>query len=133
MIKNLTVALFLALGATTAFCGTSYKLNDAQIDNLMTSAVEVSTIELSPLSLNSDAILTGDDKTMGGYLLRSFFCGFIGLHRSYMGTGGKSVWWWYCCIPVVGGVTNLVDFWGVVFGGQKALDKFKDNSKKWVW
>jgi TM2 domain-containing membrane protein YozV len=52
----------------------------------------------------SSQALTKGDKTVGGYLLRAFFCGSFALHRSYMGTGGKSIilalllysWWSWC-------------------------------------
>jgi TM2 domain-containing membrane protein YozV len=73
------------------------------------------------------------DKTVIGYLVRAFFCGEFALHRYYMGTGGKALFWYYFCIPVVGGVAGFVDFWWVVFKGEEAMNKYADNPKFLVW
>ena len=136
LTKNMK-KLFFALAILVGFASTSfaneYKLNDQQVESLFENANDISFASedlASGLALNSAA---AGEQTVGGYLLRSFFCGFIGLHRSYMGTDGEKVWWWYFCIPVAGPVTNLVDFWGVVFMGKKQLDKYKNNGKKIVW
>ena len=72
-------------------------------------------------------------QSLDGGCHRAFFCGGIALHRDYMGTGGKSMWWFYLCVPVAGGVDACVDFWWVVFKGSEAMDKYKDNSKFFVW
>lgn len=129
MIKKLFLTVALSALSFAGFSANSYKLDEVKMDNMFANATEISA---TSMDLSSTFVVEGD-KTVGGYLVRAFFCGFIGLHRSYMGTGGKSVWWWYCCVPVLGGVTTFVDFWGVVFMGQKQLDKYKDNSKKVVW
>ncbi|MDQ3191661.1 MAG: hypothetical protein M3Q58_08710 [Bacteroidota bacterium] len=123
--------IFLLIAIATMFtsvtmASSSYKINDAAIDVLFDQSIEVN------YEFNASAGVL-QSQSVGGFLLRSFFCGFIGLHRSYMGTGGETMWWKYFCIPVVGGVVNCVDFWYVVFKGSDALGKYKDNGKYIVW
>lgn len=125
--------LILLLSVVTCFASFStasnlYKINDAEIDMLFGQAIEVDFE--STADVNS---INQDKKTVGGYLIRSFFCGSFALHRSYMGTAGETLWWKYLCIPVVGGVVGCVDFWYVVFKGEEALNKYKDNGKFIVW
>ena len=137
----LSVALAAGLFFTSNASESNYILDEQAVDQQISQATEVSFDNaVADLSvLNSAATSTsmtmvgGGSQTVGGYLLRSFFCGFIALHRSYMGTGGKSLWWFYFCIPGVGGFDNCVDFWWVVFKGSDAMNKYKDNSKFFVW
>jgi len=120
-----------AMSATMAFAGNDYKINDANIDNMFANADEIS---FASNDFGGTNFMTpaGPEKTKGGYLVRAFFCGGFALHRSYMGTAGKTLWYMYLCIPVVGGVVGCVDFWGVVFGSID-FNKYKDNGKYIVW
>lgn len=130
----IAVAFVFLAGARSE--ASSYKLDDATVDNMFAASEEISFEEnatLSNVSLTNSVKSTAGDKTVGGFLLRSYFCGFIALHRSYMGTGGKSLLLYYLCIPVASGVVNCVDFWWVVFKGKEALDKYADNPKWIVW
>lgn len=126
-------SLLTAIVLMTSFVSANndYKINDATIDNLFANAEEVSVVS-SDFDLLSIAAPT-PEITKSGYLLRAFFCGAFGLHRSYMGTGGKTLWYMYFCIPVAGGVVACVDFWGVVFKGDEFMNKYKDNGKWIVW
>lgn len=124
--------LFSAIALTASlFAGNDYKISDAAIDELFEQAKEVSMVS-SELNALSFITAPAPEITRGGYLIRAFCCGGIGLHRSYMGTKGKTLWYMYFCIPVWGGVVALVDFWSVVFD-DKQLDKYKDNDKFCVW
>lgn len=126
--------LFSAIVLTTSlsFANNNYRINDAAIDDLFANAEEASIVsnDFNALSL---VAAPAPEITKGGYLLRAFFCGSIALHRSYMGTAGKTLWYMYLCIPVVGGVVGCVDFWGVVFKGDEFMNKYKDNGKWIVW
>lgn len=110
---------------SVTMASSDYRINDAAVDVLFDQAIEV--------DFEFNAAGVQQEKTVGGFLLRNFFCGFVALHRSYMGTGGETLWWKYFCIPVVGGVVSCVDFWYVVFKGKEALDKYADNGKFIVW
>ena len=128
-------ALALGFNLATKADGGKYKIDEQKIDKVFSQSQEVNfeANELTALSLAGTKMNSGDgDKTRGGYLLRAFFCGSFALHRSYMGTGGKAMWWFYLCVPVVGGFDACVDFWWVIFSGD-ALDKYRDNSAFFVW
>ncbi len=130
-MKKLVLALAFLVGATGASFASNYKLDEAAIDAAFEASTQISFE--SAVDAASFAAVAEGETDKGGYLLRSFFCGFIALHRSYMGTGGATLWWKYLCIPVVGGVVNCVDFWGVVFKGDEQLAKYKDNPNYIVW
>ncbi len=130
-----------SLSLVNAVAGNNYKVDDTAIDQLFEQSVDVSytanedfaTLNSENLTSNLSSVNAAGEKTVGGFLIRAWFCGGFALHRYYMGTGGKQLFWYYFCIPVVGGVTGCVDFWWVVFKGQEALSKYADNPKFIVW
>jgi len=118
--------------------GEKYKVNDAAIDQMFAQSQDISSAvagEISVASMNQPTmnVAGGSSQTVGGYLLRCFFCGGIALHRHYMGGDWGKLWWKYLCIPVAGGVASCGDFWWVVFKGNSALSKYKGNDKWFVW
>ena len=139
MKKSIIVAAFIGLSVFSfAENSDKYKLNDAAVDQLFAQSEDISVAMSSDISsfanVNAAGVtVNGGGQNVGGYLIRSFFCGFIALHRSYMGTGGATLWWMYFCIPVVGGVVGFVDFWWVVFMGEDAMKQYSNNSKFVVW
>lgn len=130
------LAFFVCLASYGAFASSSdYKLDEGQVDQLFAASDDVTSIamdEVNALALQPVAV-KGGGQTVGGYLLRSYFCGFIALHRKYMGGDWGKLWWKYFCIPVVGSVTNFVDFWWVVFMGRDAMDNYDGEDKFIVW
>jgi|ERR1035437_1572321 hypothetical protein len=137
----LSVALAAGLFFTSNASESNYILDEQAVDQQISQATEVSFDNaVADFSVfNSQALSSsiaikggGGSQTKSGYLIRAFFCGSFALHRSYMGTGGKSLWWFYLCVPGVGGVDACVDFWWVIFKSD-ALNKYKDNSKFFVW
>ena len=122
--------MLCVMGAGVTFAG-NYRLDEASINNAFDNATELTVA--NPFDVNAASMLTDEEPTKMGFLLRAYFCGFVGLHRSYMGTGGKTLWYYYLCIPVGGSVVGCVDFWGVVFKGDEFMAKFKDNPKWVVW
>ncbi len=138
MRKFFFLIVLVWVSSATTFARESYKLDETSVEAAFAKASEISLSAEHKdflLALTSEsamaAVPADGDLTKGGYLLRSFFCGFVGLHRSYMGTNGKTLWYYYFCIPVYGGIVNFVDFWGVVFGADYM--KYKNNSKFNVW
>ncbi len=130
-MKNLVLAIAFVVGAASASLASNYKLDQVAID----AAFEASTVikfKSATEAASFTAAAEGEtDKT--NFLVRSLFCGIVGLHRSYMGTGGEKLWWKYLCIPGVGYVVNAVDFLGVLIKGEEQLAKYKDNPKYIVW
>ena len=129
---------FLSIGLF-AFANTDkYKVNDAAVDQMFAQSHDISADlisgDMSIVNLNQPSVqVASGGQTVGGFLLRSFFCGFIALHRKYMGSDISGLWWKYFCIPVAGGVANLGDFCWVLFSGKSALSKYKGNDKWFVW
>ncbi|HEY4799069.1 MAG TPA: hypothetical protein VII99_08350 [Bacteroidia bacterium] len=134
------LSLIVLLGASVCMYAstTQYKVNDAAVDQLFAQSQDVSSAvagELSLTNINQPTVANaaGGGQTVGGFLVRCFFCGGIALHRHYMGGDWGSLWWKYFCIPVAGGVAALGDFCWVLFSGSKALSKYKGSSKWFVW
>jgi len=131
-----SLAFFTCLFATNHASASNYKVDELAVDQLFSASEDVSftaSEEAYAMMNPSTQAITKGDKTVVGYLIRAFLCGSFALHRYYMGTGGKQLFWYYFCIPVVGGVTACVDFWWVVFKGSDAMNKYSDNSKFIVW
>ena len=134
-MKKLSALLsIVCLTASMTFAANSYKIDDAVIDQMYAQSEDVTltfTDQFSSLnminSVNFAALPEG--KTVGGFLLRAFFCSGFALHRSYMGTGDKSVFFYYFCLGIV--PVGFIDFWWVVFKGEEALNKYADNPK-WI-
>ena len=130
MKKLFLFVLLTGFAASVSFAG-NYKLSDNAVESAFAAAEDITfSAEASPLAVS---MLNDDEPTKTGYLIRAYFCGSIGLHRSYMGNGGEKMWYKYLCIPVYGNVVALVDFWGVVFKGDEQFNKYKDNPKFRVW
>ena len=139
-MKKLFLLVAFVSGSLFSFAGNDakYKISDAAIDQLFSQSEDISAGVQDNMSSFADVNIAtvnqgSGGQNVGGFLIRSFFCGFIALHRSYMGTNGAALWWMYFCIPVVGDVVNFVDFWWVVFMGEDAMNKFKNNSRYIVW
>ena len=137
MKKLLFILGFFAV-SSFAFASTEkYKVNDAAVDQMFAQAQDISSSvagEMTLVNLNQPTVqMTAGGQTVGGFLLRSYFCGFIALHRKYMGGDWSQLWWKYLCIPVASGVANLGDFCWVLFKGGSALSKYKGNNKWFVW
>ena len=126
-----------AVGISLTANAGNFKMDEQELEQLFTNSTEVgfdhffaSSVDLQGNMLSGLSVQEG--KTRGGYLIRSFFCGSIALHRYYMGTTRKGMWAMYCCIPVVGGLTGFVDFWWAVFEAD-AYQKYANNDKYIDW
>lgn len=134
-IFSLMLAAVLSLGVMAE----SYELNDNNVETLIASAADVTEAELVSFEqaslggMNMMNVAVAGKQTMGGYLLRSFFCGGFALHRYYMGSTGAKWFFLYACVPVVGGLANCLDFWLVVFKGDSQMNKYKNSDKYLVW
>ena len=136
-MKKLALVLGLALGLGFGAQANKYKMDEVKLTQTFENSQEVSFNEMFASDLNVANATnlhpkTDGAKTRGGYLLRSFFCGGIALHRYYMGTAKKHMWALYFCVPVAGGVAACVDFWGGVFNAD-FYKKYQNNDKWFVW
>lgn len=130
-MKNLVLAIAFVVGAASASFASNYKLDQVAIDAAF-EASTVITFKSATEAASFTAAAEGETDKIG-FLVRSAVCGVVALHRSYMGTGGATLWWKYLCIPVAGSIVNLVDFWGVIIKGDEQLALYKDNPNFIVW
>jgi len=130
MKKLFLFLLLTGFAASASFAG-NYKLNDEAVESAFAASEDISCSDAASPFVS--AMLNDEEPTKTGYLVRAFFCASFGLHRSYMGTAGETMWYKYLCIPIYGGIVGCVDFWGVVFNGDEQLAKYKDNPKFRVW
>ena len=102
MKKLLLLSAFAGCFWLSSSATEKYKLDDAAVNQLFAQATDVTLESLNDLSflsnMNSLSSITGlavdgGGQTKGCFLMRSFCCGIVGLHRSYMGTGGEAMWW----------------------------------------
>ena len=138
MKKLLAIAALVGGFAASCFASTAYKIDDASVDQMFAQSNDVTMIATScddmmnsittAASTDMAAVTAGGSQSKGGYLLRACFCGWIALHRSYMGASG--LWWKYLIVNCVGvgGILVGIDFWWVVFSSS-ALNKYKGNQK----
>jgi hypothetical protein len=133
-MKKLVLIFAFALGSSFLSKADNYRIDEQQLARTFENSVEVSFDDMysSEVNLAASLMKGAGEKTRGGYLVRAFFCGGFALHRYYMGTNRKSMWALYFCVPVVGGVTALVDFCWVLFN-KDALSKYANNDKWMVW
>ena len=134
-MKKLVLATALIVGAASFTFASSYNLNETAIDAAFDASENV-TMQSNILNESvTNAAVADGDITKGGFLIRAYFCGFVGMHRAYMGNGGKKVGLYYCLTSIVGvgGTIAFIDFLMVLIKGEEMMDKFKDNSKFIVW
>jgi TM2 domain-containing membrane protein YozV len=140
-MKKLILLCSMVAGSFLTLSANEFKLDDQNIENLMSSAAEYTVADMqaeavtmqSNVHSTSTAAFKGDGD-FTGYLLRAFFCGTFGVHRMYMGTGDrKNMWLLYTCTLGGGlGIGSCIDFWWPIFD-RDALGKYSDNRKFWVF
>lgn len=136
-MKKIILTFFTLIAVSVAVKASTFQLDEAKMEQTFNSSEDVTL----SLTMNSSSVAanyfmgkeTKGEQNVTGYLLRSFFCGSIALHRYYMGTSRNLLWLMYCCIPVGGQVATAVDFWWVVFSGKEAMEKYRDSDKYWVF
>lgn len=131
-MKKLFLAFALALGVAGGSFANGYKMDEAAIDAAFAVAQDVSFEASMDQTLFSSAVLPDTEVTKGGYYLRLCFCSVIGLHRSYMGTGGEDMWYKYLCFVCANSVATFYDFWWPLFQDE-AWEGMKDNPKFFAW
>ncbi len=124
----ITFACIAGIFASQVAMANPYKLDESAVDQKFAAATEISVDQLAVADVNAMSLAPNGDVTLGGFLLRSFFCGTFGIHRSYAGT--KGLGFKYC---ITLGIINTVDFWYTVIKGQEGLDNFTGNPNFVVW
>jgi hypothetical protein len=78
-----SLAFFTCLFATNLASASTYKVDEAAVDQLFSASDDVTftASEEAYALMNPSTQAVTKDKTVGGYLLRAFFCGEFALHR----------------------------------------------------
>jgi TM2 domain-containing membrane protein YozV len=121
----------------------TYKLNDAQIDqmfeqstditsNLMTSVADLSFGSFAKAEESSNAMFVADKQPIVAFLL-AFFLGGLGIHRFYLGTKTMTgVGYILTCGGF--GIVAFVDWILLLIGTiNDDIDKYIDNPKFFMW
>lgn len=137
-MKKFLLSLGFFAVCSLSFAVEKYKVNDAAVDQMFAQSKDVSSSimdEMTLMGMNSSSAVQAPagEQSVGGFLIRAFFCGGIALHRHYMGGDWGSLWWKYFCIPIAGGAAAIGDFCWVLFSGSDALSKYKGSDKWFVW
>ena len=125
----ITFTCIMGLFAAQVANANPYKLDDTAVEKTFASASEITANEMALENLNLNTTASpSDDVTLGGFLVRNFFCGTFAVHRSYAGTKGLAFKY---CITL--GIVGTIDFWYTVFTGQEGLDNFTGNPNFVCW
>jgi TM2 domain-containing membrane protein YozV len=123
------------------FAGSNYKLNDEKIDQLFSSAAEISITGLAPMSASAmniggiASVKDVNDKILIAWLVEFTGLCFFGIHRYILGT--KSTMWAIYTFTVCGifGIVPLVDWVVLLVNGiiQNQGDKYLNNDNFIMW
>ena len=133
-VKVLLTGICMILLSNVSY-GSAYKADDSSIDAIVANAVEISALDyVSAHDFHgADAMLSADKNGWTAFVL-SYFVGYFGIHRHYLGTKG-SMWalYTFTCggiFGVVAAVDIVVLFIGAI---QKDISKYVDNRKFIMW
>jgi hypothetical protein len=140
MKKISLIAVFLLLSVALTFAGNNYKLNDEKIDQLFSTATEISIAGLAPMSgsaMNIEGIASVKDvnnKILMAWIV-DMLVGEFGIHRYVLGT--KSSMWAIYTFTVCGifGIVPFIDWVVLLVNGiiQNQGDKYLNNNKFFMW
>jgi TM2 domain-containing membrane protein YozV len=135
MKKILYLPLFLALMIVSNYKvrASAYTADDNLIDQMLTAAPEAVHPILANLSMApfSGTAIASSDKDPVVAIVLSFFLGWIGVHRFYLGTEVLTgIGYILTCGGL--GIVNLVDFI-VLIVDNKDISKYVNNPKFFMW
>jgi len=143
-MKKLVLAIALIVGAASFTFASSYNLNESAIDAAFNASEDVTLMDVYTFDQNLASAALAEAGNKKGYLVRAFFCGWTGMHRKYIGSGGKKLGWYYVGACAAGSLLssfvvglvfyapNVVDFFGPIFSDD-LWAKYQDNPKFMPW
>ena len=132
-MKRVILVLVAMFAIAAVASATSYKLDDAVVDNAIENAVVVSPLDLMnevPAALSAGVMLPSSapaavisqGASPVGAILLTFFLGGFGIHRHYMGT---RPWMWAIYTFTFGGIFGIVPFVDLIV---EIIAAVEDNS-----
>ncbi len=134
-MKKFFLALVAMFAITAVASAANYTADDAAIDAAIENAVEVNAFNLGNTAtapLGAAYVALGNNDVVS--LLLTFFLGWTGIHRVYM---GSTPWMWILYLLTGGGfgVVVLLDFVFELIGfvDGSGLGKYYDNPNILMW
>lgn len=134
-MKKFFLALVAMFAITAVASAANYAADDAAIDAAIENAVDVNAFNLGNTAtapLGAAYVALGNNDVVS--LLLTFFLGWTGIHRVYM---GSTPWMWILYLLTGGGfgVVVLLDFVFELIGfvDGSGLGKYYDNPNILMW
>lgn len=134
-MKKFFLALVAMFAITAVASAANYTADDAAIDAAIENAVEVNAFNLGNTAtapLGAAYVALGNNDVVS--ILLTFFLGWTGIHRVYM---GSTPWMWILYLLTGGGfgVVVLLDFVFELIGfvDGSGLGKYYDNPNILMW
>lgn len=134
-MKKFFLALVAMFAITAVASAANYTADDAAIDAAIENAIDVNAFNLGDTAtapLGAAYVAMGNNDIVS--LLLTFFLGWTGIHRMYM---GSTPWMWILYLLTGGGfgVVVLLDFVFELIGlvDGSGLGKFYDNPNILMW
>ena len=134
-MKKFFLALVAMFAITAVASAANYTADDAAIDAAIENAIDVNAFNLGDTAtapLGAAYVAMGNNDIVS--LLLTFFLGWTGIHRMYM---GSTPWMWILYLLTGGGfgVVVLLDFVFELIGlvDGSGLGKYYDNPSILMW
>jgi TM2 domain-containing membrane protein YozV len=134
-MKKFFLALVAMFAITAVASAANYTADDAAIDAAIENAIDVNAFNLGDTAtapLGAAYVAMGNNDMVS--LLLTFFLGWTGIHRMYM---GSTPWMWILYLLTGGGfgVVVLLDFVFELIGfvDGSGLGKYYDNPNILMW
>ena len=136
-MKKLIVSIIAVLAIAVSANAANYKVDNNAIDALIETSTEVFTAEfMTPATAPAAVVAPASEINTTTAFLLSWFLGWFGIHRHYLGT---APWMWAVYTFTGGGfgilysVDTILLFLDVIKVGDGYINKFINNEKIIVW
>ena len=133
---TLLIVVFLGISATQA--GTSYHLDNAAIDEMFAGAEMVDLNAVSPmapfaeLGHSSEFYFVQEKDPLVAFLL-SWFLGYLGIHRAYLGTSTGTIVGYILTLGGCG-IVATIDWIMLLIGlVNNDISQYIDNPRFFMW
>ncbi|TVQ88302.1 MAG: TM2 domain-containing protein [Bacteroidetes bacterium] len=133
---TLLIVVFLGISATQA--GTSYHLDNAAIDEMFARAELVDLNSTSPMAPLADmgyanqTFFEQDKDPLVAFLL-SWFLGYLGIHRAYLGTSTGTIVGYILTLGGCG-IVATIDWIMLLIGlVNNDISQYIDNPRFFMW
>jgi len=141
-MKKLIVLMafsILAMAGTSAYASHNYRIDDSAVEAVFENSVAVMTLENAPemfkagADMGITAVSASDPNGLVAFLL-AFFLGGFGIHRVYLGGGGKQILLYIITCFGIFGIVPLID-WILLLVGviNDDISQYVNNTKFIMW